>query len=501
MPIDQLPQNPKSGSVANRFKLNGVEPVLRALEAVPRRPALLFPGQDVLDFASIGHRAELYQSSLKKLGLQRGDKVLLAEGLQADLYAFVLAALALGIEVAVVEPWMPLHRIEGVVRGLNPRLLLASWLGRFWGLRVPSIRRIPEWKSLSQLRSMASARSSLEVVDLDPEHGGLLAFTSGTTGAPKGVSRRHQYLIDQHRVLSKALHHDRWTGPELTIFTNFVFANLASQRASVVIPPAWKPRHLRWASELAGEFAPQTATLGPAFLQRLVRQSGYEALREVHVGGALTDCQDFEAAFGRFPQAEFVHIYGSSEAEPVAMMDAREAVRASRDAGFLQTLALGQPISMIETINETDTVWVTGPHVCQLYVGDGVAQENLENKRMDEKGRVWHKMGDRVIERQGVWWYGGRSSQRVEDFELEQRLAVKLGHSRVFVSRSSAGATVYVEGDSESLQRAWQEIAELKDLVELRSCRIRRDRRHRARIDRALSVKSSRLFRSKSIDL
>jgi acyl-CoA synthetase (AMP-forming)/AMP-acid ligase II len=490
-------ETPKS---TNRPKLNGVSPVLRALEAVPDRPALIFPGQAVLDFSELGRRAELYQSALKRLGLKPSDKVLLAEGLQADLYAFVLAALALGIEVAVVEPWMPLSRIEGVVRGLGPRLLLASWLGRFWGLRVPAIRQIPTWKSLSQMRALASAKTSLEVIDVDADHGGLLAFTSGTTGAPKGVARRHQYLIDQHRVLSQALHHDRFAGPELTIFTNFVFANLASQRASVVIPPAWKSRHLQWAGQLQGDLAPQTATLGPAFLQRLVKQDGYFALREVHVGGALTDCETFEAAFQRFPQSEFVHIYGSSEAEPVALMDAREAVRASRDAGHLQTLALGRPISMIDAKLEPDTAWVTGPHVCQLYVGDGegVAEENRQNKRRDEQGRVWHKMGDRVVDRQGIWWYAGRSTQLAADFELEQRLAAKLGHSRVFLMRNASGGVLYVEGDEESLQRAWREIAESAQIVELRSCRIYRDRRHRARIDRALSVKSSRVWRKKS---
>ncbi len=489
----------KQQKVVREGRLNGVAPVLRALDLVGSRPALIFPGQSVVSFAELGRRAEIYQSALKKLGLQYGDKVLLAEGLQADLYAFVLAALALGIEVAVVEPWMPLDRIEGVVRGLKPRLLLASWLGRFWGLRVPAIRGIPIWKSLSQLRALAATGTSLEVVGVEPQHGGLLAFTSGTTGAPKGVARRHQYLLDQHRVLSQALHHDRYSGPELTIFTNFVFANLASQRASVVIPPAWKARHLRWAGELPTALAPQTATLGPAFLQLLLKHTGYTSLQEVHVGGALTDCEIFEAAFRRFPESDFVHIYGSSEAEPVALMDAREAVQVSRDAGCFQTLALGRPIEMIQSQLEPDTAWVTGPHVCQFYVGqgEGVVEENRQNKRRDEQDRVWHKMGDRIAERQGIWWYAGRSAQSEADFQWEQRLAAKLGHSRVFLMRNACGGVVYVDGDTESLQRAWSEIAEAQDIMELRSCRIQRDRRHRARIDRAQSAKASRQWRKK----
>lgn len=478
--------------------INGITPVLEAIEACPDRKALIFPGEAVLTFAELKQESLAFQSGLKHLGLSSGDTVLFAEGLSPQLYGFVLAALGLGVSVAVVEPWMPLSKINSVVKGLAPRLFLAGILGRVWGLRSEAIRAIPNWSSLSGVAAKATdAARELQVQTVSPDHLGLVAFTSGTTGAPKGVARRHGYLLEQHRVLGEALHHDQFQGPELTIFTNFVFANLASHRGSVVVPAQmngdWSQRTLDWASRLQGPDAPVSATMGPAFLRRVMTHTGFSALRSVHVGGALTDNAIFRSAFGRWPEVEFGHIYGSSESEPVAVMDAREAVQLSESRGLFQTLALGRQVSAIESDFQKESLWVTGPHVCPLYIGENVAAENRLNKRVDERGRVWHRMGDRIELNGGVLWYRGRSGQTIADFDLEQELYEVCGSSKLFTERNKLGELeIYVEGDARvKMVREWVNQAQAEgrclESVALLTTVIRRDRRHRARIDRVAS--------------
>lgn len=483
--------------MSDRSIENGVTPVLRAVATRPERAALVFPGEKVLSFADVEKQATRYQSRLKSLGLTKGDVVLLGAAPEPRIFGFVLAALGLGIAVAVIEPWMPLQKINSVVEGLRPKLFLTGLPGRLWGLRVAGIRAIPKWMSLDALdnASSPSGQPSFEAVSVDANTLGLVAFTSGTTGQPKGVPRRHGYLLEQHRVLSETLHHDQHERPELTIFTNFVFANLASGRGSVVIPSKWSDRDIRWASSLSEKMSPETATIGPAFLKRISTQTGFEGLRAIHVGGALTDCAIFESAFGRFKDCEFLHVYGSSEAEPVATMNAREAVDRSRAQGFFQTLALGRPATAIEARIETDTMWVTGPHVCPFYVGkkDDVEKENRLNKQMDERGRIWHSMGDRIHVRDGIWWYGGRSSQRGDDFQLEQKISQHLETSKIFCARSDRGALrIYIDG-SDSLRQKAVTYLKTGDIgfngdFEIFSTEIVRDHRHRARIDRTKSI-------------
>jgi acyl-CoA synthetase (AMP-forming)/AMP-acid ligase II len=480
---------------------NGVLPVMEAVSRNVDKPALIFPDRQPITFGQLENQAVRYGKKLRQIGLQKGDTILLGEAPSPELYALVLAALSMGIAVAVIEPWMPFAKIESVARGLKPKLFLTGLLGRFWGFRVPAIRSIPVWSSTSALLSSApESRSgeSLNILDLPDHHLGLVAFTSGTTGLPKGVPRRHGYLRHQHRVLRSALHHDSHEGPELTIFTNFVFANLASGRGSVVIPSSWKSSDLKWASSLSEKnIAPETATLGPAFLRRLSVESGFDRLNSIHVGGALTDVSIFEAAFGRFRDAEFLHVYGSSEAEPVATMGAKEAVELSRQNGYFQTLALGRPISEINSKLELSTTWVSGDHVCPLYIGapENVENENRLNKRVDADGTLWHAMGDRVKLREGVWWYHGRSSQSETDFMREQELAFAIDNSKVFLNRSTAGrCEVYFEGLRERLARVRIEAEKWNEPVDVFHTTIVRDRRHRARIDRESSIKKSKLI-------
>jgi olefin beta-lactone synthetase len=481
--------------------LNGVIPVLEAIAKHPNRPALIFPRRAVMSFGELERESKRYQLSLKSLGIGKGDTILLGEAPCPELYAFVLAALAQGTAVAVIEPWMPLSKIESVVEGLKPRLFLTGLLGRAWGIRSRAIRSIPSWMSLSGLRQEAEMKpadiaGSLDVKSLAPDHLGLVAFTSGTTGLPKGVPRRHEYLIHQHRVLKDALHHEHHEKPELTIFTNFVFANLASARGSVVIPSSWRAQDLRWAAELQGELAPETGTMGPAFLRRLVVEAGFQGLRSLHVGGALTDTAIFESAFGRFRETEFLHVYGSSEAEPVAVMDAREAVNLSRNGGCFQTLALGRPIQQIELKTELSTTWVKGPHVCPMYIGkdENVKEENRLNKRVDVDGSVWHAMGDRVKLKDGVLWYAGRSSQSETDFEREQQLYMALDTSKLFLHRERDGVLqLYFGGAKEKLSQIKNEIRNWNEPVSVYRTEIIRDRRHRARIDRVKSRTKAKL--------
>ncbi len=128
-------------------------------------------------------------------------------------------------------------------------------------------------------------------------------------------------------------------------------------------------------------------------------------------------------------------------------------------------------------------MWVTGPHVCPRYLGD--VEENRSQKREDARGRIWHFMGDRVRipdAGDGGWWYSGRSSQRLEDFELEQRVYAKLRSSKAFVHRLANGDPVLIGEGVGELDFSDPELAEITRSVELK---IRRDRRHRARIDRA----------------
>ncbi len=464
---------------------NCVELFVERARERPDAPALWLPGQGVVGFGdllAIGVRA---QRRLRECGVGPGDSVLVAEGLGPTLYGLVIGCLGLGATVLFVEPWMEVARVERAVAAASPRAFVAELMGMLWGLRTRAIRRIPRWLWTRSFRSGTTA-ASLHVEPVDAGQPAMVAFTTGTTGEPKGVVRRHGGLRQQADILTRALGLTGATGSDLCIFANFVLLNLASGRASVVVPPKWRDRDLRALESLPAALQPRSVTCGPAFLRRIMDRPGLECLEHVHVGGALTDVDQFEQAFRRWPEARFIHVYGSTEAEPVAAADARKAAALSRERGWFQTLHLGTPVPEVRCDMNSGGAWVAGPHVCTHYLGN--EEENRRTKRTDAEGRVWHFMGDRVEIDDAGWWYAGRAGQPAEQFRLEQDVYRFLGSSAGFVHDDRPSGLQWIgEGVRDRAGEIRRQFPQFAGVVE---ARIVRDRRHRARIDREGTLKA-----------
>lgn len=463
--------------------MNCVQLALDHVAQSPDRPAIWLPGPargKTATFAELFALACALQRSLVASGVKSGDFVLLQDRLSVRLYAAVFAILGLGATVVLIEPWMPAGHIEQAARSAAPKFFVSGWLGRLWGIRHPAIRAIPHKLNIGRLLQQANGWKFV-VEDVDPDQPGTVSFTSGTTGPPKGVVRTQGGLLRQRQVLGRALNAAELSGADLCIFANFVLANLASGRPSLLLPDPWKPRLLRQLDRLPPALQPHSLTCGPAFLSELMRHATLPRLKSLHVGGALTDCHTLERAFERWPQAHFCHLYGSTEAEPVAVADAKSAVGQSRDKGYFQTLFLGSPVAEIAHHSDARGLWVSGPHVCGPYLGSHAA--NRTDKRSDAQGRAWHFMGDRISacqEGRG-WWYRGRANQPESDFELEQRTYSALQSSSCFIHRMHTGEILLV-GETNAADRP-------PGIDRVVPARIIRDRRHRARIDRPRTLK------------
>ena len=462
--------------------MNCVQLTLDHVAESPNRPAIWFPGASagsVTTFAELFTLANAMQHALVAGGVQSGDLILVQDRLSVRLYAAVFAILAIGATVVLIEPWMPAGHIEHATRAVAPKFFVSGWLGKLWGLRYRAIRSIPHKLSIRSLTQQTS-RWKFVVEDTDADSPAIITFTSGTTGAPKGVVRTQGALLQQHQVLGRSLKTAELAGTDLCIFANFVLANLASGRPSLVLPNPWKHRLLRQIDRLPPSLQPESLTCGPAFLLELMQHATLPSLKSVHVGGALTDCRIFERAFERWPHARWRQLYGSTEAEPVAVADAQTAVRRSKEKGYFQTLFLGKPVAEIAYRFDERGIWVHGPHVCGPYLGNEAA--NRTDKRIDEAGRAWHFMGDRIgaCEGDGAWWYRGRANQAEPDFELEQRVYSALQTSNCFVHRTRTGEVLLVGEIDANIQ--------LPGIDRIVRTRIVRDRRHRSRIDRHRSL-------------
>jgi acyl-CoA synthetase (AMP-forming)/AMP-acid ligase II len=517
--------------------MNCVRPFLEYAKQHPRQLALWMPSRGrgpgpagpggTASYDEILTLSAKAQRLCREAGVGPGDSVVLADQVGPTLYASLVAVLASGATVVIVEPWLPISRISAVVDQLGPKMFFTGLIGKVWGSAIPALRRIETWADTRSIPGVAGGE--LHVEEADPSTAGIMTFTSGTTGRPKGVVRTHGNMAEQARCFSDCLNPDGHTGPDLCIFPNFALPNLVSGRTSVFISGKWRRSDLAELDRLPEHLAPVSISCGPSFLLRLMEVARVPSLRTINILGATSDCWLLEEGFRRWPGAAWQHAYGSSEALPVARMDARESVRESRESGYHQVLCVGRPIPHIAHELEPDGVWVTGGSVCGEYYGNPDA--NRELKRRDAEGRIWHWMGDRIRadggggaggvgarvdggegaqraekppstpkqEDAGAWWYSGRSGQPLEEFELEQRIFSHRRSSKCFVHRDEEGRLqlcgLGVAREADELRRAFPEI---DGVVELREMIY--DRRHRARLDRGLSLRRGRSAAGKWFD-
>ncbi len=421
----------------------------------PDTPAIIDVrrGRDrVRSFAALETASARVAGLLRAAGLRSGDGVLVLLPMSADLYVALLAVFRLGMVALILDPSAGREHVEQCCALYPPRALIAGARAHLLRLVSPALRRIPlkfsvglpvpgapSWTRIDRTTYVPGIRPC------DPATPALLTFTSGSNGRPKAAVRSHGFLLAQHRALRQSL--DLAPGEvHLTTLPIFVLANLASGSTSLIPdidlrrPDAIRPARL---AEQVRTHKPGRLTASPALLERMAdhcvrRGIVFPSLRTVFTGGGPVFPR-LSMALGRIaPSADIVTVYGSTEAEPIALCaqgtpDAGDADAMDRGAG----LPAGVPVPSIRLrilpdrwgrpiAPYTDAEWanaylppgepgeivVSGDHVLGGYLhgeGDGETKFTVGTTR-------WHRTGDAgYLDTRGRLWLVGRCAARIDD--------------------------------------------------------------------------------------
>lgn len=417
--------------------------------ARPSAPALKIPrGRTptgdidylTLSFAELDAEATAWGARLSAAGVQRGDRTLVMVRQGLPLIAAVFALFRLGAVPVVIDPGMGRKNFLACVARSRPRALvgipLAQVISRVFRSAFATVQ-IRVWARGSAIARLARAGETHRPADIVPSAATELAailFTSGSTGAPKGVCYEHGMFEAQVNLIRDTY---GITPGEIDLPMLPIFALFNPALGLTTIVPEIDPSR-------PAEVDP--AKIAQAILQENVTNSfgsptlwfkiaGYCAdhaitlpsLRRVLCASAPVPAALWRNSSAFLPHGRLHSPYGATEALPVASISSDEI-----DPASVRGACVGRPLPGIEvkviamvdtpiaTLAETrelpagqiGEIIVRGPVVTKTY--DALPEATAAAK-ISDGANVWHRMGDcGYFDPAGRLWFCGRKAERVE---------------------------------------------------------------------------------------
>jgi len=289
-----------------------------------------------------------------------------------------------------------------------------------------------------------------------------LAYTSGTSGAPKGVAQSHGAVL--HSAAAFAAMDAFRPGDRVSLITPLSFGASTQELFGALLSGATLCTY-DTADTAVEELAVWVRRAGisvvftvPSVLRQWCAASAGRAapaLRQVFVGGERFTWRDVAAARRAFgDRCRVIHTYGTSETKIVAANVISAALGVADEAVPVGQVVAGAVISVRDVDGRplpADTegeLWVSGPGLADGYWRDA---RRTAARFVYADGRRWYRSGDvAAVGRDGVLSYRGRSEDLVK---IDGRLVNVLDVEAAL--RGTAGvADVVVSGFDDDRGRA-----------------------------------------------
>lgn len=275
------------------------------LQARAQAPALEFDGQ-VISYAELDDLSQRVAAQLQDQGVQTGDIVALGLPRSIELIVSILAICRLGAAYLPLDIQQPHDRLASILASAQAKVVVQTGLAPF---DLPSIQADLHYSRCYRDDCPASAQ--------DPAY---LLYTSGSTGAPKGVLINHSAIVnrllwmqdhyqigEQDRILQK-------TPATFDVSVWEFFLAFIAGGCLVVAPPD-AHRDPRQIAQLIRQYQISVLHFVPSMLAAFLDEPSAQGIqtRLVFCSG-----EELPAAlrdrFHRTVQAELHNLYGPTEA-------------------------------------------------------------------------------------------------------------------------------------------------------------------------------------------
>ena len=404
---------------------NIVEILFENAEKHPDKLAIIHKNQKIT-YGKLVQDVKDYAQYFLSKEIKKGDNILIFVPMTIELYKILSAVFYIGATAVFVDAWADKNRLNQALTIVPCKAFIACPKAFILKLISKKVREV----GINIISGTINKSKNIHPIEtVTPDSTALITFTTGSTGLPKAAKRTHRFLLEQHYVLKKHLA-PSIDDVDLTSLPVFILHNLACGTTSVI--PDFNPQK---PSDINPDKILKdiknnnvTTSVGsPRFYEKLAEFGKIKGLKRIFTGGAPVFPKNARLLQENFNDCDIEIVYGSTEAEPIASISAKELLQC--EGHVKDGLYVGKPIEDInvkiikpsdEPIEDFESTWlstgeigeicVEGKHVLKEYYNSNEAQKFA---KINYQGQIWHRTGDAgYLDNDGRLFLMGRVKNR-----------------------------------------------------------------------------------------
>lgn len=183
-------------------------------EAQPHAVSLVFEGR-VSTYANLRMRSQSWGAKLSRVGVSRGDRVVIVLDNSAEFFDVFFGVLRLGAVAVSLSPKSKDNRIIDITGHCGASLVVAT--ASFWSTHE-ALRQSLQTAIPLDAGQDCPVEAPMDFPRVSPQSHAFLQYTSGTTGFSKGVCLTHEAVLANLRSMNARLPVD----PTTDVFTSML---------------------------------------------------------------------------------------------------------------------------------------------------------------------------------------------------------------------------------------------------------------------------------------
>ena len=460
-------------------------------------------------------RVILLKNYLRDNGLKENSKILILQTMSIELYIILLAIWSIGAIPCFMDAGFIKNNINNnefeeinAIIGNTKYLLYSNINKNLNKLKIKINSNIIEKLAKNETLTSILGKEELEITEVEKDYPAIYTYTSGSTGKPKVISRTHDFLLTQAQILEENLNYED-NDIELSTVPVFTLSNLYYGVTTVIADMNYSNLEKTNGSKLITQIEKNRINrimCSPGLIRIITDYCIKNNLEisyktKVFTGGGAVFQDLIEKIKKVFLDTTIFTIYGSSEAEPIAMLDINDmdetdiketiegkGILAGKIIGVddCKTIEIGQEkIGTItkERLSELESpigeIIVAGKNVLEGYV-NGIGDAENKIKVGDV---VYHRTGDvGEIDEKGRLWLKGRIKNPYFGIEASLHCQLNIGKTAILKENNKLILVLESsEGISEEKIREAINFINIDKIVYISSIPV--DRRHGSKVD------------------